>query len=164
MFSWLDSGYAAPTGICRSDKVSFSGYRIPRHMMCICPLLRTLIWIVRSTCFCFLHSLVYCFSPCCYSTVCDETLWEHADSSLLIQPISTNIVPCDVSCLNQSLLQWLQMIFFHPITPSTFISLHTNLRKCHHFSSVYVCISYFIQWVTIHWHAHLFWWSSCLQL
>ena len=97
VFSWLDSGYAAPTGICRSDKVSFSGYHLPRHVMCICPLLRRLIWIIRSSCFWFLHSLVYHFSPCYYSTVCDETLGEHADGLLLIQPFPQILYP--VMCL-----------------------------------------------------------------
>ena len=43
-----------------------------------------------------------------------------------------------VSSLNSSLLSWLTnyIHFFTPSLPSTIISLHTNLRKCSHFSCI----------------------------
>lgn len=79
------------------------------------------------------------FSPLLlYCAVCGETLRPCKQPAA----VPSDIIFC-VSCLNQYLLPQLTRLFLvpHP-SPSIFLSLHTNLRKCDHFSSyMYLCLS-----------------------
>lgn len=121
--------------------MSFSGYHIPRHMMSICLLMMRLLWIVRSRC-CLLSPLLsFLFCPLLWlDSQSMVRHWEFANSPLLIRFHKYCTLWCMCLAWTHLYYHGLQIIyiFFTPSLPSTIISLYTNLRKCSHFSCIWL--------------------------